>query len=237
MHELGAGVNNNWIVAPVINQNIEENVTFQFDHFNAVLLSCSIFARYTGRYPESLQEIYDAGYMFFMPYNFILGQPMNLNGPSVDGGLPGEIWIEHEDGQVWLRYSYGVEDFKKNRGVKQGYFLPWDGAGSLKFDAETLEYYSDEANRKLLAMQEMLGFVISMYDIHDVEELLARPSWPFTPDGRNPLTGEPLKMGANPGEYFIELKQFRIIDSIVYRVYGRDGKPIPGGRHAKVEQH
>ena len=44
MHELGAGVNNNWIVAPVINQNIEENVTFQFDHFNAVLLSCSIFA-------------------------------------------------------------------------------------------------------------------------------------------------------------------------------------------------
>ena len=162
-----------------------------------------------------------------MPYNFILGQPMNLNGPSVDGGLPGEMWIENENGQFWLRYSYVEEDIRRNRGVKLGYFQPWDSSATLAIDNRTNEFYSDETNRKLLALRELLGFAISMYEISYSSELQEIPSWPFTEDGRNPVTNAPLKMGTNPGEYYVALEERNGNIFLVYNVIGKDGKPIP----------
>ena len=230
----GVGVKASWHILPVINEDIEQPVINQFDHFNAVLFCVRAFAQYKGRYPNSLQEVYDEGYILFRPRNFILGEPVNLNGPSVEGGLPGEIWIERDGKKVSLRYRYGPDDEWHMGRVDFTFFKTWDSYGSLKNDPFLNEYYSDETNRKLLALVDFLMFTIPMYEPQTPDDLLIAESWPFSFEGRNPVTGGPLNMGTNPGEYIIELKKHKDQTRLVYNVYGRDGNPIPS-RHAMVE--
>ena len=187
-----------------------------------------LYQKLTGKRPESLKQIYDAGYLYFVPFNYLQGRPMDLEGPSNPNPLPGDIWLEIEDGELYLFRQNDIwyagrisklgpitvnQDWRKGKSIEKYDFLR--------------TFYSDPVNLKLYAMTEQLKWAITLHGVTEPNLLMAWPAWPFTHEGKNPITGGPLYKGTKPGEYSVDLVEKDGRRLLVVAVYGRDGRVIP----------
>lgn len=182
---------------------------------------CLAYANVTGEPPVSLQQMYDEGLLFCIPDNAVLNRPMDLANSTTKG----DFYIKREDGGIFLVMDRGDDTLRhKFSSIDDDGIGFYEKVFSRNSDLES--YYSDPTHLKLLMMMETIRMTITALGVSTPDELLSWHAWPLTPDGKNPVTGEPLEMGKGPGQYNLWKTEKSGSEFLAYTVYDEEGKSI-----------
>ncbi len=216
----------NWIKGKPTANEIEAQKAM-VAQFNLLYRALFYYERCTGKKPLSLKQVYEEGYLFYIPFNYIRGDFVKMDGPNHPEPIPGDIWISWEGGKGKINMLMSIWAEHRLLSLSLMPVKP-DWRKNLYFDTEPYvkDYYSDPVNLKLYSMMEQLRDAVAMHGKAEPSALLAWPAWPLTSEGKNPVTGEPLKMEKSPGNYFIGATDKNADRLLVFAVYGKANNPI-----------